>query len=220
MIVFVPAYDEATQSNFNLAQTFKFPSNFIILLEKQATRDNLLDFLKETDSPLFAMSHGDTNILRAQDSQIALSIDDAFILEKRSAYIFACHTAVELGESVAKQGGIWWGYSDAINCYVDEPFSLQLFADTFLLIYENFPQAQTQAEVQDLLEKIRQQCEEIQDQLNYQFYDNLAEDISISQMFGVITTFIHIWQRLRVWLPGLNQPEKHSHAPPPILPWR
>jgi hypothetical protein len=93
---------------------------------------------------------------------------------------------------------------------------LQLFADTFLLIYENFPQAQTQAEVQDLLEKIRQKCEEIQDQLNDQF----SEDISISQMFGVITTFIHIWQRLRVWLPGLNQPEKHFHAPPPVLPWR
>jgi hypothetical protein len=50
MIVFVPAYDEATQSNFNLAQTFKFPSNFIILFEKQATRDNLLDFLKNNDA--------------------------------------------------------------------------------------------------------------------------------------------------------------------------
>ncbi|MEB3308594.1 MAG: hypothetical protein VKJ02_00005 [Snowella sp.] len=75
------------------------------------------------------------------------------------------------------------------------------------------------AENQKLLEKIQQQCDQIQDNLNNQFYENLQQGMSEgSNLLAVITTVRHIWQRLRVWLPKQNEPEIHPDAPPPILP--
>ncbi|MEB3309631.1 MAG: hypothetical protein VKJ02_05315 [Snowella sp.] len=150
MIVFVPAYDEATQSNLNLAKQIYFPADFVLLFGEQATRENLLICLTESMAPLFAMSHGQKDILHSQDSNIALSIKDSVFFGQRSAYVFACHTAVSLGQEVSQKRGIWWGYSDSVMCYIDEPSSCKLFVDIFKVIYENFAHAKTQEEVQKL----------------------------------------------------------------------
>lgn len=72
MIIFVPAYDISTQSNLNIASSINF-NNSITLFGQEATREKLLEILAKSDTPLFAMSHGNPDILYAQNGEIALA---------------------------------------------------------------------------------------------------------------------------------------------------
>ena len=126
----------------NIASSINF-NNSITLFGQEATREKLLEILAKSDTPLFAMSHGNPDILYAQNGEIALASSDENLLGKRSVYGFACYTAIRLGESVAQQGGIWWGYSDRVACYIDNPKFIQFFQQIFQLIYHNFAQAKT-----------------------------------------------------------------------------
>ncbi|MBP0022268.1 MAG: hypothetical protein J7647_32520 [Cyanobacteria bacterium SBLK] len=56
---------------------------------KKITRKINLEFV--SSSVLFAMSHGTSDSLRFREGESALSIDDAKLLAKSSAYAFACY---------------------------------------------------------------------------------------------------------------------------------
>jgi hypothetical protein len=101
--------------------------------------------------------------LKTFEDNIAFSKTDVRLLKQRTVYVFACHTAQELGKIAADFGSIWWGYSDTID-----------------LIYEK--------------EKL----------------DDIIE---------IQATLRHIWDRLRIWLPGYEKPEQHPHSSSPSLPW-
>ncbi|HBL10355.1 MAG TPA: hypothetical protein DD379_02885 [Cyanobacteria bacterium UBA11162] len=214
MIVFVPAYDLSTKANLTIAKLIT-TSDCITIFETKATRTELIAALSESNSfPLFAMSHGVREALKGQKGEIALSDKDANLLNKRTVYAFACHTAVQLGKAAADAGSIWWGYSDIISCAIDAPTVTEIFTQIFTFILDNFPTAMSPMQIQTMLETLRQMCEKAADQVDLIDFETEFYDIAEVQM-----TLLHIWDRLRIWIPGVEDPERHPYGSSPSLPW-
>lgn len=106
MIFFVPAYDPATESNLAVAERI-VPEVCHSLLGNLATRSRLISALSRETVPLFAMAHGRPYRLLAHGGETALSADDSTLLARRPVFVYACHTATELGEVAARNGVVW-----------------------------------------------------------------------------------------------------------------
>jgi len=126
MIVFVPAYDEATAANLAIA-TALMTDDCRALVDERARREFLLPALAAPGVPLFAMTHGRPQLLRGQGGAPALVIADAASLAPRAVFAFACHTATEMGRVFAENGTDWWGYTGAISSPTTDPEILPLF---------------------------------------------------------------------------------------------
>lgn len=135
MIFFTPAYDAATQLNLAIARAIR-PPGCEALFGAEATRERLLDALAENHGdPLFAMSHGEKDRLLAQNlattEALALTASDAARIGRRPLFVFACHTASELGRDLAASGAVYWGYTGAINAPAENPELAPLFIPIF-----------------------------------------------------------------------------------------
>ncbi|MEK8019242.1 MAG: hypothetical protein VSS75_020415 [Candidatus Parabeggiatoa sp.] len=212
MIFFVPAYDECTHANLTLAQ-FITTHGCIKLFDVNATEEALIQELTQTTLPLFAMSHGDIDKLKAQNGQIALSDKNSHCLGKRSIYAYACNTSIKLGQSAAKIGSTWWGYSCPISCVPNSPSVQSLFANIFTFIRDHFHQAVTSQQRQAVLDELKKKCEHAKEQL-IEHYVNSSE-LKTEEFL----TLLQIWDRLRIWAPGLQEPEKHPTASEPAPDW-
>lgn len=213
MIFFVPAYDPSTKANLTIAKLITKPY-FVILFDKKATKEELKAALSKADLALFAMSHGAPDGLKAQNGNIAMSTKDVHLIGERTVYAFACHTAAELGKCAANKGTIWWGYSDTISCAIDSPALSSIFTDIFIFIRDNFEISTSPEKRQVMLEELKKKCEEAQKEID--FIDSQTE---ITEIIEVNRTLLHIWDRLRIWIPGIQHPEQHPQASPPSLPW-
>lgn len=214
MIFFVPAYDLSTNANLTIAKLIT-TSNCVTLFDKHATKQELIVALSnKSDDPLFAMSHGLPDALKAQNGEVAISPNDVHLIGERKVYAFACHTAAELGKSAANQGTIWWGYSDTISCAIDSPALSSIFTDIFIFIRDNFEIATSTKDRQVMLEELKKKCEKAQDEV-----DRIDAEIEISEIMEVYRTLRHIWDRLRIWMPNAQQPEQHPEVSSPSLPW-
>jgi hypothetical protein len=216
MIFFVPAYDECTRANLTIAQLITTNCYHCIqIFGVDATQDALFKELTKTNLPLFAMSHGNDSMLKAQDGQIALSNENIHKIGKRSVYAFACNTAIQLGKSAAEIGSTWWGYSCPISCAIDSPYVQSIFTDIFIFIRNNFHQATTPQQRQAVLDELKNRCEQA-------FHKGLSECYAgtlLAPTFQEYQTLLEIWGRLRIWVPGLAQPEKHPSASEAVVDW-
>jgi hypothetical protein len=212
MIFFVPAYDPGTHDNLLMVQCITTDSS-LKLFGAQATKDALERELKHSTSPLFTMSHGDADQLKAQEGQTALSEENIHLLKERAVYAFACNTAIQLGESAAQKGSTWWGYCCPISCAPDSPYVRSLFANLFIFIRDHFHTAVSPQQKQTMLEELRKRCEEA-------FHKELPDcyiGTSLEPNLQEYRTLIEIWNRLRVWSPGTPQAEKHPSASEPAI---
>ena len=82
MILFVPAYDDATSANLSVASRLEHARIQRRLFREDATRQALVEALAETmhpdgpAPPLFAMSHGRLDELLAQGGEAAVGLPD------------------------------------------------------------------------------------------------------------------------------------------------
>ena len=44
-------------------------------------------------------------------------------------------------------------------------------------------------------------------------------DTEITEIMEVYRTLRHLWDLLRIWVPGAARPEQHPHSTSPSLPW-
>ncbi len=231
MIVFVPAYDDATRANLAVAQDLQAnkdgahlnarPGDDVPtasahqgcrLFENDAMRAALLAALNAHSDPLFAMSHGKPDHLRAQHGAVALSISDATILGNRTVFAFACHTSASLGRELAQGGVTWWGYIKEVTAPAQqEPFR-SLFVGIFSYIYDSFFAATSSDARLDVIQCIKQLCDAASAKV-----DEFAEADGSLDVFEAYQSLRDIWQLLRVWSPQAESAEKHASAPD-ILP--
>ncbi|MEQ9357524.1 hypothetical protein [Coleofasciculus chthonoplastes] len=217
MIVFVPAYDPSTEANIAIAKLI-ITEDCVTFFEKKATRQELIAVLSKANLlPVFAMCHGVRNALKGHKGEVALSCDnihDLQLLSQRTVYAFACHTATELGRSAADIGAIWWGYSDTISCAIDSSSVIPIFTEIFIFIRDNFQRATSSQDRQRVIEQLKQMCEQAEAQV-----DQIDAQTEITDITEVYMTLRHIWDRLRIWVPGIQVPEQHPDASSPSLPW-
>lgn len=204
MIVFVPAYDGATESNLQIAQRMRL-EGCELLFAAEATRTNLIAKLVGSNLPVFAMSHGRPHRLAAQDGEPALELNDAETVGKRFLFVFACFTAGELGRAAAELGATWWGYTGAISAPSDDETAVDALVGIFEMIAERFAKATNPEERSQLIDDIAERC------------DRLSEALGDTAPADTYLCLLHLWQRLRVWAPDAAEPERHPLAPPPII---
>lgn len=212
MILFVPAYDDATQANLVLAKRLADVGSSVLFGDR-ATRDALLKLSVGGAEPLLVMTHGQPEFFRAEDKgSIGLNIDDRIWLARRSTFALACHTANGLGPGVAEHGGIWWGYTGAIQGPVCPEILVQHFVGIFQYIRGAFSGAHTPEQRLAVLLKIKELCNHANHQVDIHAEADPELDVAAANL-----CLLHLWDRLRIWAPGLSGPERHPHAQPPSL---
>ncbi len=211
MIFFVPGYDPATEANLAVAERVSSPASYS-LFGARATREALLSVLSRETVPLFAMSHGRHNVLLGQQDEVALTGDDVPALGTRPVFAYACHTAGALGETAAKAGSAWWGYTGAVTAPEASEEFLPVFVAIFSYIRDAFPEVLFPGELEAVLLRIADLCHEAEHQV-----DGLAEKDPDLDAGSAHLCLLHIWQRLRVWMPSLDSPRSHPLAPSPDL---
>jgi hypothetical protein len=226
MILFVPAYDEATRSNLTIAKMISQPQ-MITLFAKDATPEKFAGALQEqTHWPVFAMSHGTPDSLKAQEGQTALSTAQVELLGRRVCYVFACHTATQLGPQAAKIGSSWWGYVGTVSgafgeskapetFHTDDSSAIHsLFVEIFIFLRDQFHLEMTVLKRQQVLVELQQKCEQAANLLDKQY---LA--FPQQSFLEEYVTLAHLWERLRIWVSGNEQAEKHPSASEPVFDW-
>jgi hypothetical protein len=211
VIFFVPGYDAATESNLAVAERM-VSAGVHALMGADATRAALLAVLAREALPLFAMAHGRRDVLLGQKGEGALTGDDMPVLGARPVFAYACHTAGVLGEAAAKAGCAWWGYTGAVTAPESSPELLPVFVQVFSYIRDAFPRAFSADEIRVVLLRIADLCREAEYQVDGLVEKDLGLDVGAAYL-----CLLHIWQRLRIWMPSLDSPRLHPLAPPPDL---
>lgn len=208
MIVFVPAYDEATRANHAVA--LKLPQREgRRLFAAEATRELLLETLARHGGPLFAMAHGKPRWLVAQGGSSALVGEDAAVLKQRPVFAFACHTAAHLGSELAREGITWWGYIEVVTAPDHRERFLPLFVRIFGYIQGAFASADSPSARLEVLHRIKELCEWAALQV-----DEAAESDPRLDVMEALQCLRDTWQLLRVWGAHSEQAQGHPHAPP------
>lgn len=159
------------------------------------------------------MSHGRPDRLLAQRGETALASEDLQLLAPRPVFAFACHTASLLGREASRGGTVWWGYTGRITAPELSHEVLSLFTSVFGYIRDAFAPADSAASRRAVLLRIAELCHEAEREVDDLL---LATDVDLDAA-SVLLCLLQIWQRLRVWEPGVPEPMKHPDAPPPIL---
>jgi hypothetical protein len=87
-----------------------------------------------------------------------------------------------------------------------------LFVELFGFIREAFVAASTIVERRAAIEEIARRCEEAQGVIDAHALRDPDLDV-----WAAYHCLLHVWDRLRVWLPGATIPEAHMRARPPSL---
>jgi hypothetical protein len=209
MIFFVPDYDPATAANLVVALRIA-PEPCVPLLGTAATREGLLAALARGAAPLFALAHGRPGALLGQGGTPALTAMDAAAVGRRVAYVYACHSAVALGESAAREGGVWWGYTGAVTAPdVPEPL-LNPIVEVFLFLRDVLMTGE--ASTDGILNELVDRCRAAERRV-----DDLLTDDPELEVGTAYLCLLQLWQRLRIWQSGAATPQKHPEAPEPLL---
>jgi hypothetical protein len=210
MILFVPAYDPATEAN--LAIAVRLDGSHLAMLSEGATRQALLHALKRAGEPLFAMAHGRSDRLLAQEGGTALSKTDAAALGSRPVFAFACYTAADLGRAAAGAGATWWGYTGAITSPDVAGEVLPLLAEIFVYLFGAFAGAGSAAARRAVLIQIKERCHAAESRI-----DVLLETDPDLDAGTAYLCLLHLWDRLRIWEERAESPLQHPEARPPLL---
>lgn len=212
MIIFATCYDSPTCANYSIAVELKC-DDCTKLFIKKATQDNLLTELSSCRTkPLFAMGHGKPNKLNDQNRQPAMSDNDVAWFTHRLSFIFACHTATKLGQSIAKAGGIWWGYTGAIDAPPSDSIYLRVFLPIFQYIIANFPRSSSnERSCQIFLEELKTICDNANEEL-----DKLQEE-GVNVDTEAYLCVLNLWDRLRIWFPGKSIPVRSPDSKSPLI---
>jgi hypothetical protein len=219
VILFVPAYDEPTGANLAVAERLPERSDEVRLFGGDATRSKLLAAILPAAGnlrySLFAMSHGSRYEVREQGGGTALCEGDWRQLELlvfRHGFAFACHTATALGRVAAEHGVTWWGYTGTIQSPSrEEPF-VGLFVSIFDFLREAFAEATSRDARARVVDELRRRCNDASLAVDAAFEADDSVDPS-----EALLCLLHVWDRLRIWVPGNETPECHPAARPPSL---
>lgn len=236
MIFFAPAYDPATRLNLAIVRAL-LRHGAITLFGADATRTALLSAMSErADAAVFAMSHGEKERLLAQnlttDEELeraavsaeerkkqldagkttALEAGDVARVGERRLFVFACHTASQVGQDLTAQGAVYWGYSGAINAPAENPELAFLFIPIFEHIRGAWHRAETAQERLAVMEEIAAHCERAQTILD----EMGTADVNLDTQSAYLC-LLHIWDRLRIWVGPAESPEHHPRSSPPLF---
>ncbi len=207
MIVFVPAYDEATRANLSIAQAVVSHSSRL-LFHEDALAERLKTTLRSKPAPLFAMTHGVEEHFFDQNDTPALSLKEAHFLSNLPVFVFACFTANEFGKAAARQHALYWGYTGRIQTPDPQPLVVRHFQAVFKTIADHFPHLRAESDIASFLGSLQDICEQANDQL-----DKLWDSDASVDLLEAYHCLLHIWSRLRVHHPDLAEPMRHPEAP-------
>jgi len=204
MILFAPAYDDATRATHHIALRYRARARAALLAE-EATRERLIGAVRAAGpgAAVVAFSHGTADVLRAQHSRVALDADDVEEIPRGRVLAYACHTAAGLGGEMAAGGVGWWGYAGAV---VAPPLDRKLdhvfgpVFDRLVSVFVNGPAEQ----VDEWLRPFRDACDQAAESL-----DELGDFESPLEAY---TCLHHLWDRLPVWLPLRGEPVHHPES--------
>lgn len=201
MIVFVTDYDGATAAN-RRALALYLPED--ALVGAAARRETLVAALREAPgSPLAVWSHGSHGGPCEQGGQTALSVDLLTTVAARRAYVYACHTGTSFGGQAAAVGWTWWGYTGAVSAPGDDPQELAVIGQAFWATLELF-------QASDAATTTPERMQQAQD-IAARFEEDLDE---LSAAVDNYLCLLHLWSRLRAWLPGRPEPVAPTGAGP------
>lgn len=209
MIVFVPAYDEATRANHAVAS--ELPGGTCSLLGTGATREALLGALEQHAVSVFAMAHGKPERLRGHDGAAAIEATDAPALAGRCVFAFACHTSASLGRDLASHGVTWWGYIKEVTAPDPRDVFRRLFVDIFSWIFHAFDGAGSHEERRAALVHLQRMCDEAA-----HVVDQAAEADPLLDVMETVQSLRDIWQLLHIWPAHAEVAQSHPYAPPVV----
>lgn len=214
MVVFITNYDEATSCNYNIYQNINLPFS-IELLGDDATGGKLIAALIESKRNVFAMSHGDKNILFDQNSKETFTQQNlsALPVEPINVFSYACNTSVELGEVAASNNVRWLGFVIPINAPEEDQELRNIYKDLFTFIGINFPSVACEASALDFLDNLKELCDSKFDEL-----DQLSSDHGYRAPIPAFSSIKQLWEQQRIWL-SEGQSVMHPSAPPALLYW-
>jgi hypothetical protein len=209
MILFAPAYDDSTHATCRVARRFASRAS-AVFLEQDATRENLVAQLRSGTwhDDVVAFSHGTTDTLKAQHSATAVSAGDVPLFSGRGVFAFACHTGTGLGGAMAEGGVAWWGYTGVILAPAGGEARDAVFGPVFEYLVDTFLARTDHSAIHRMFSHLRLLCHEAERLLDSLF--DAGGEVGMEDY----KCLLHIWDRLRVWLPGRRTPEFHPDSTP------
>jgi hypothetical protein len=204
MVIFIPAYDEATNANLRVISPI-IPDKCISLLKQRATRENLWQYLPNNEI-LFVMSHGNADKIRDNDNQAALKVEDSIDFTHKKAFVFACFTANELGKQLVIPNNIYWGYTGSIAAPSNHDKLTVLFSTIFKQILINFPLCNKTDEIRQFVDSLKILCNNVENQID--LLSDMGEDVDLMSY----NCLLHIWSRLRVHHFSISDTIQHPEA--------
>lgn len=205
MITLVTNYDIETQANYTALCPYLDEH---ALVGENAIRNQLLKALRQwPTSCLGVWSHGTHDGPREQGGGIALHLDDLKAVSPRPAYVFACHTGTRFGRAAAAEGWHWWGYTGAIGAPGDNAQEVAILGRALWTAFQLFRAVSSLDDIPETLTALKESVSRWEEELDQ------ASDASGDSYLCLL----HLWDRLRVWVPGADEPVAPEGCCSPIL---
>jgi hypothetical protein len=124
-LLIAPKFDRATEISFNIYKSAKEKlgeKNFVYLEEKNATRENFEDYIKDCESIAF-WDHGNATYLVDQNKNHLIDLDNLTLLRNKEVWTVACLSGRELGPKAINAGArLWQGYDETVSVTDQVPF--------------------------------------------------------------------------------------------------
>ncbi|WP_186038715.1 hypothetical protein [Burkholderia gladioli] len=156
---------------------------------------------KEESQACLIFSHGSPDEICGQDGETALVPEDLHSQRYIPVFAYACHSAL-FGRKAHQQQRVWWGYDKSM---VPPPLEVVRKVDVeaiFRYIAHRFDGCSSPAEVRQLIDEIRDQCQKYAGKYWRDRRANVASSVF----------FMQLWTRLRVWTPWGETPIAHEEA--------
>lgn len=212
MILFVPAYDEATRPNLAVAKLLTGSMHQVF--EANATRAALWQILDYSQNmPLIAMSHGQRRFLRAQHGVAphAIAAGDEFVLGTRHVFAWACLTSADLGIAAAKQGTTWFGFPVRIAAPPEHPRLQMMLARVLQIAVCGIGSVHDELTCRALLDQLVEYADAALMEIEVLRESKVLQDSDFDSV--VQQCFEQFQLRLEAWLPGSNSPIRPTLAP-------
>jgi hypothetical protein len=206
VIAFVPAYDEATHANLNCIRDRLPPS---ALTGPDATRVALhAAMAREPTSSVVFWSHGDHFGPKDQSGSTALGSSELDADRPRQVFAYACHTGTDFGRLASGRGWTWWGYTGPVTAPSDVAEECRILAVAMWDVVAVFEAAGDTPTTPDLdrVEAIGRDC-----------FDAIDDAIGDDALYESLCCAKNLWDRLRVWIPGREEPLSSTGSCPGML---
>lgn len=212
MIIFVTAYDEATEANLAVARLLTNSNQQIFA--QHATRDALWQALMQSgNASIFAMSHGRRQFLRAHlgNAPHALMLGDERALGLRRVFAWACLTSADLGVAAAKEGVIWFGFPVKIAAPSNNPRLQSMLAHVLQIVINGLDGVHDETTCRALLDQLVEYANNALLKIDILLESN---ELPESEYDSVVQQCFEQFQlRLEAWLPGYSEPVRPTRAP-------